>query len=89
LAILTRGSLQLMLDQATGTLKISYPKEVFLDVVVLAHKAAMNNPSPPFTLRQLESMIFDNAELSVVEVEENEIRSLLKLAMEAASPEGK
>jgi hypothetical protein len=83
---LTRDSLQSMLAHATGAVRVALPKQTFLDIVVMAHQAAQDNPASRFTLRELEALIFEYAEQNTVLVEENECKALVNLAMEVAAP---
>jgi hypothetical protein len=88
LARLSRESLQSMLAQSSGAVRVDFPKDTFLDIVVLAHQALQANPSPLFTMRALETMIFDYADAYVVTIDENEFRALVTLAMQVAPTDG-
>jgi hypothetical protein len=81
---LTRQDLESMLASTTGAVRVALPKQTFLDIVVMAHQAAHENRSSSFTLRELESLIFEYAEQNTVLVEENECKALVDLAMQVA-----
>jgi hypothetical protein len=72
-----------MLDQAAASPVVAYPRDTFFDVVTMALEAALTHPSPTFTLRELENMLFEYVDDEVVQLDSTEFAAMVKLAMQA------
>jgi hypothetical protein len=82
---LSRDDLHRMLAHAGTSDTVAFPVDAFCDVVTLAHKVAATQSRPPFTLRQLETLLFDCANQGMVHFDAGEFSILAKLALQSIS----
>jgi hypothetical protein len=86
MASLSRSELDRMLANAEASQTVAYPNTTFCDVLTMALEAAHSHPSPAFTLRELETLLFDCTHPEVIQFDAKEFASMVKLAMEIAEP---
>jgi hypothetical protein len=83
---LSRTVLLSMLERAAGEVRIEVPREILLDLLVMAHEAASVHPTPLFTLRELEAMMLEHADGPAVTFDAQELKLLVNVALQAAPP---
>jgi hypothetical protein len=81
MAQLSPESLHALLRLTELARVVDHPKDEFCDLVAMALEAAYTHPSPAFTLRELETMLFNCAQDDIVHMDSREFASLVKLAM--------
>jgi hypothetical protein len=80
---LTREQLKSMLSRAGSAPTVAYPGETLCDLIVMALEAAETQQKPAFTTRELEAMLLAHTDEEFVQMETNEFKALVNLAMQS------
>jgi hypothetical protein len=83
-ARLSRETLEDMRAHAENSVYVNCPKRTFCNLLTMAIEAAHAQPSPSFTLRELETMLFNSEDCEEIEMEGPEVAALVTLAMQVA-----